>query len=825
MHFFPCKPISSAFVAAAIVASLSPPPIAQPTNDAFWDLHFGLPGPVAQEPDYRHVSVIELAGDEIYLGGSFQGITDVLAPGIAHWDGTKWESLGTGVEGGGVVAILIEGTDVYVGGSFFSAGGIDAPGVAKWDGSAWSALGDGIDIGPYASFQATSLIRYNGQLHVGGWKQVDHMGSTVPIFAKWDGTTWTSHVPSDYYGGVYCMKTDGAHLYLGGTFATPFSFPYLEDAVLRWDGTTLATMGDGLIGSVRDLDFFNGQLHAVGSIYNSGVVTIRDIAAWNGTSWYEIGGGVGTSSNARLSSVASRNGLLYVAGDFDKVGSVNSNDLAWWDGNQWHAYTGPPIGMSAFGNSLSTISLDDENLFVSGYFTRVAGVVTYGLARWDGVNWFSLSDTEQYGTNEEVRALEGDGNGGLYAGGDFAYAGNTATGCVAFFDGSEWHALGGGLSGGFLGVWALEHSGTDLWAGGRFTNAGGVDVKNLARWDGTAWYDVGGGLSGGSAPLVMSIHAVGSDLYVGGIFTQAGAIPAAHIAKWDGTSWQALGSGTNGAVLETIVWNGLLYAGGNFTIAGGAPAEHVASWDGSSWAQIGAGFNSGVNAFAVFNGELYASGSFSNSGGQPMIGIAKWNGSEWVDVGGSLGSQVNDIEVVENGIFACGPFQTAGGSTAKRIAKWTGTQWETLGTGVGPTFVNALAAVDNFIYVGGDFSRAGDKAVSYLARWDWVGQSTDVDPVSVIRAGLGNCVPNPFNPSTTIPYSVATAGRVTLKVYDVGGRYVRTLVDRDHATSKEMFTASWDGRDDAGQAVASGVYFCRMVSGSFTDTRKMVLLK
>jgi hypothetical protein len=818
------------FHAAVVAVCLPPFVLAQPTNNSFWDPHFGLPGPVQKDTTTSlRVRVIELAGDEIYVGGLFDGITNVIAPGIAHWDGSKWESFGVGVDGA-VASILVEGNDVYVGGSFFTAGGVDAPGVAKWDGTSWSALGDGIDVGPYANFQATSLVRYDGQLYMGGWTQIDHMGDTVPVFAKWDGTAWTSYVPSDYYGGIYCMKTDGQFLYLGGQFATPFSFPYLEDAILRWDGTTLTQMGAGLAGVVRDLDIVNGDIYAAGSIYNSGPTTIRDFAMWNGTEWSEVGGGIGVSSNASLSSLSYANGVLYVAGDFDKVGTVDSKDLAWWDGSQWHAYTGAPIGMSVFGNSLFEVSADDDNVFVSGSFTSVDGVVSYGLARWDGVDWFSLADPEQNGMNEEVRALVSDGSGGLYAGGDFAYAGSTRTGCVAHFDGTEWHALGDGLGGSLLSVLALEHSGTDLWAGGLFTIAGGVAVKNLARWDGAAWYDVGGGVSGGSGPMVMSIHADDSDLYVGGTFAMAGTVPASNIAKWDGSDWQSLGSGTNGAVLETIVWNGLLYVGGNFTTAGGSPALHVASWDGSIWAQVGAGFNAGVNSFAVFSGDLYASGSFNNSGGQPMIGIAKWDGSTWVEVGGSLGSQANDIEATNDGLFACGPFQTAGGSTAKRIAKWTGTEWQPLGsgflgTGVAAPIVNVLAAVDHFIYIGGDFVQAGDKAVSRLARWDWTGTSTDVRPEPVMRAGLGNCIPNPFNPSTTIPYTIAETGHVKIVVYDVGGRYVRMLVDRDHVASTEQFIATWDGKDDAGQTVASGVYFCRMVSGHFTDTRKMVLLK
>lgn len=90
---------------------------------------------------------------------------------------------------------------------------------------------------------------------------------------------------------------------------------------------------------------------------------------------------------------------------------------------------------------------------------------------------------------------------------------------------------------------------------------------------------------------------------------------------------------------------------------------------------------------------------------------------------------------------------------------------------------------------------------------------------------LGQNAPNPFNPSTTIQFAVAEgkAGQVTLKVYDVRGRLVRSLVDG--ARESGTYTVFWDGTNENGQKVSSGVYFYRMVSGDFTQTRKMVMLK
>ena len=65
----------------------------------------------------------------------------------------------------------------------------------------------------------------------------------------------------------------------------------------------------------------------------------------------------------------------------------------------------------------------------------------------------------------------------------------------------------------------------------------------------------------------------------------------------------------------------------------------------------------------------------------------------------------------------------------------------------------------------------------------------------------------------------------SLIVYDVAGRRVRTLVSETQSPGVDGFTATWDGRDDRGRAVATGVYFYRLVAGDYSQTRKMVLLK
>ncbi|MBN2172082.1 MAG: T9SS type A sorting domain-containing protein [Candidatus Krumholzibacteriota bacterium] len=88
---------------------------------------------------------------------------------------------------------------------------------------------------------------------------------------------------------------------------------------------------------------------------------------------------------------------------------------------------------------------------------------------------------------------------------------------------------------------------------------------------------------------------------------------------------------------------------------------------------------------------------------------------------------------------------------------------------------------------------------------------------------LGPSYPNPFNPLTTIGFTLPAAGPVELAVYDVAGRRVATLVDRPLAAGAHRET--WGGTDDSGRRVASGVYLLRLSAGGRTATRKAVLLK
>jgi flagellar hook assembly protein FlgD len=96
--------------------------------------------------------------------------------------------------------------------------------------------------------------------------------------------------------------------------------------------------------------------------------------------------------------------------------------------------------------------------------------------------------------------------------------------------------------------------------------------------------------------------------------------------------------------------------------------------------------------------------------------------------------------------------------------------------------------------------------------------------VEGMKNELSHAYPNPFNPITRIAYSVKEAGPVTIDVYNVAGRVVRTLLDTELDAGANGFVV-WDGTNDSGERCASGVYFYRIAAPGFAASRKMVMLK
>ncbi|HVO76755.1 MAG TPA: FlgD immunoglobulin-like domain containing protein [Candidatus Bathyarchaeia archaeon] len=176
--------------------------------------------------------------------------------------------------------------------------------------------------------------------------------------------------------------------------------------------------------------------------------------------------------------------------------------------------------------------------------------------------------------------------------------------------------------------------------------------------------------------------------------------------------------------------------------------------------------------------------------------------------------------------------KTAYGHYALRYPQYQGHDYY---AGVASYRTNSLGQDVRTLWFGFSFQFVRDDQRSApLDRFELVGDviawmqtgptQVDITPAEAPRAyRLAQNYPNPFNPSTTIRYDMKEKGTVTLKIYNVAGELVRTLANdvRDAGS----YSVTWDGSDDRGIPVASGIYFSRMQAGGFVGVKKVVLLR
>jgi hypothetical protein len=162
-------------------------------------------------------------------------------------------------------------------------------------------------------------------------------------------------------------------------------------------------------------------------------------------------------------------------------------------------------------------------------------------------------------------------------------------------------------------------------------------------------------------------------------------------------------------------------------------------------------------------------------------------------------------------------------------------KWNHAGAIVADTTTNLQGRAVGFVLSGFSYHYIRDaRANHFLARDEhmhdiinWLGNpwtpglgSSPAAPTN----SLAQNYPNPFNPTTTIRYSIAERGRVTLRVYNVAGQLVKVLFDEEQSPETAR-AVTWDGRNQDGHAVSSGVYFYKIMARGFTQTKKMIILK
>jgi hypothetical protein len=138
-------------------------------------------------------------------------------------------------------------------------------------------------------------------------------------------------------------------------------------------------------------------------------------------------------------------------------------------------------------------------------------------------------------------------------------------------------------------------------------------------------------------------------------------------------------------------------------------------------------------------------------------------------------------------------------------------------------YPTVAANTSNIYFAWMDFRRGNFDIYAKVVDWNWSKVEEDEEINVPNLFALSQNYPNPFNPETQIEYALPKASQVKLTIYNLLGQKVTTLVDEFQTVGFK--TVHWDGKDDQGTEVASGVYFYKLKAGDFSETKKMILLK
>jgi len=196
-------------------------------------------------------------------------------------------------------------------------------------------------------------------------------------------------------------------------------------------------------------------------------------------------------------------------------------------------------------------------------------------------------------------------------------------------------------------------------------------------------------------------------------------------------------------------------------------------------------------------------------------GASRYDGENWrvfTTDDGLADNDINSITVSADGEVWFG--------TDCGVSRYDGTEWTTYTTddGLVDNYVNSIAVGDDGVVWAGTWKG--------LSRYDpTANESTGVEKNDSLPSEItihGN-FPNPFNPETSIQFTLPCAEKVQLVIYNISGQKVRSLIS-DRMTAG-IHSVRWDGRDETGQSVSSGIYLYRLRAGGIEETRSMTLMR
>lgn len=580
------------------------------------------------------------------------------------------------------------------------------------------------------------------------------------------------------------------------------------NGIAIYDGSEWSDLNGGFVelGSVNELEVFNGTLYAGGIFLESMSGPVNNIAAWNGSEWNQVGDGF----NGNVHSLATDGSTLYASGTFSESGSNLLNRLAAWTGSSWEA-----VGASDQVTAIFNTTIFDNNLFVSHGSFNAGDIVRPAMLDNGSWNFLGVLDDTGAGVSGQIAGLTKDG-ATIYAAGNFLRAGMVPAERTAMWTPQNgWQQMGSGLNNFVRRLTVFDGN---VIAGGNFTaNGAGDPISRIAMFDGTDWSEMGGGLNA----TIQRLLEYNGQLIVAGNFINSGPNEVTGVTSFSNDEWQKMGEEIVGPGYGLAELDGDLYLSG-FNLMG--DNEKVAVWDGTVWIALpSTGFPASVNnvwSLGVHDNMLYAAAEhFEND--EILNGIFKFENDEWTQIGDNIsGDPIFDIISHDDHLYVGGFFDTVGDESMRSPIYWNGTEWESAGGGINGV-MHSFVSTPRGLFIGGSYQTAGNVPSRSLAKW-----ITDEEAVSIDEsfAGLPKQVrlnqnyPNPFNPATTISFDLPSASDVRLDIYDLLGRRVATLVN-DHISA-----GSHEVRFDA-SALSSGLFIYRLNTADAVITRNMMLIK
>ena len=370
-------------------------------------------------------------GQYIWAGTHSSYTKGAYLGGLAYWDTQRWRTLSNALGGywnanEAVNALqLWNDGSIIAAGNFSLAGGDSIAAICRWNGEMWDDMG-----APFAglSYAAVNTMQmYMNKLYVAG-NFTDIAGSGSSNIGAWDGITW-SGVAGGVSGEIFALEVFDNQLYAGGDIWQVNGVSQYK--IARWDGAQWLGFDNPPSGPVYSFLNSGGMLYVGGlfTVYQNNA-SFTGIAAWDGSVWHDVGGGVGGVTYPTVRAIAEGTDGIYIGGTFSTVGSNAANNIARWDGAQWHT-----LGDGLDGD-VYVIYTNGNDVYAGGNFTTADGDTVWSFARWDGAQWHRMGNGMHldlnYPANATVKALLGTEQG-LWIGGNFSQAGVYLSNKIAFY--------------------------------------------------------------------------------------------------------------------------------------------------------------------------------------------------------------------------------------------------------------------------------------------------------------------------------------------------------------------------------------------------------